>query len=394
MDTEELRDFMRQLSIFSFCTDEEMTQLARVARLKSVEPGEIVFQEGEPGDTLYVVFSGRIRILKKNVHNRQVNLGLRTRGDHFGETALITGEPRNASAQAADQGILICLDRDVFNEFLLGRPELREYFDKFIRYTSVHTFLKSCTELAEIPPGDLQELVGSLRSEFFKKGEVIFRQGAEPDKFYLLEAGKAKVVRWDGKKQEIINFLHEGDFFGEKALLEETRRNADVVCLTDCHLFSLSKGAFDALIERSPILRSVVQDRIRSYSSETPPIPYTEVVKHELSALKGMEVQTSVSKEELATPREARRRFRGLTSFYRRHLAFPLVTEDDPSASGIACLMMIAKYYGKTFSSSRLRDLAHADISGCSMTNLAAAGERLGFSARGMKVDYETLMEV
>ncbi len=50
------------------------------------------------------------------------------------------------------------------------------------------------------------------------------------------------------------------------------RQNADVVCLTDCHLFSLSKETFDDLVRKSPRLREVIENRIRSYSAETPPV--------------------------------------------------------------------------------------------------------------------------
>jgi len=56
--------------------------------------------------------------------------------------------------------------------------------------------------------------------------------------------------------------------------------------------------------------------------------------------------------------------------------------------------MMIAKYYGKDFSSARLRELAHVDLSGASLANLAAAAEQLGFSTRAMKIDYDTLLSI
>ena len=54
--------------------------------------------------------------------------------------------------------------------------------------------------------------------------------------------------------------------------------------------------------------------------------------------------------------------------------------------------MMIAKYHGKQFASSRLRELAHVDRSGASLANIASAAEQLGFSTRGMKLTYDDLL--
>jgi len=393
MDEKTLSEFLRKVPLFSIYTDEELVGLVRVAELKSFLTGETIFQQGDPGDRFYVVYGGKIRILKIE-DGKEVNLGVRTRGDHFGEAALITDQPRTATARAAEDSVLLSIDRESFNQFVFSKPELREYFDKFIRFTSIHTFLKTCTDLSSIPPQDLKELVHHLNSEFFKEGEVVFRQGAEPDKFYLIESGKVKVVRWEDQKQEIINFLREGDFFGEKALIEEARRFADVVCLTDCHFFSLTREAFKELIAKSPKLKKVIEDRIKSYLSLRPPIPYQEMIKQELSALKKIEVREKLPEEEIKPTEEKKRYFKKLSSFYYQHITFPFIRQHDQTTCGTTCLMMIAKYYGKNFSSSRLRELAHVDLSGSSLANLASAAEQLGFSTRGMKLDYDTLMSV
>jgi subfamily B ATP-binding cassette protein HlyB/CyaB len=393
MDDKTLSKFIREIPFFSIYTDEELTGLMKAAELKSVSAGEVIFHQGDPGEQFYIVYSGKIRMLKID-GEKEINLGVRTRGDHFGESALITDQSRNATARAVEESTLICIDRDSFDHYIFSKPELREYFDKFIRYTSIHGFLKTCTDLTSIPPKDLQDLVHHLKPEFYREGDVVFRQGAEPDKLYLIESGKLKVVRWEDKKQEIINFLREGDFFGEKALIEETRRYADVVCLTDCHLFSLSNQAFQELVKKSPKMKAVIEDRIKSYLTLRPPIPYQEIIKQELAALKEIKVQKEVPREEIISTDEKKRYFKKLTSYYYQRITFPFIRQYDQTTCGTTCIMMIAKYYGKNFSSSRLRDLAHVDLSGSSLANLASAAEQLGFSTRGMKLDYDTLMSV
>ncbi len=394
MESKDLFAFIRKIPLFSICEDEVLTELMKAAELKSVSAGELVFDQGDAGDCFYIVYSGRIRILKKNEQDKEINLGVCMRGDHFGETALITENPRNAAARAVEDGILISIDKHLFNEYLFTQPGLREYFDKFIRCTSINHFLRTCTNLAVVSPKDLQTLLKKFNSEFYKEGDVVFRQGAEPDKFYLVESGKIKVVVWDENKQEIVNFLREGDFFGEKALIEDTRRTADVVCLTDCHLFSLKKEDFNQLVVTSPKIQKVIEDRVNSYLTKRPPIPYQEMIKQELAALKEIKVEKEVLKEEIPSPKKKKTFLEGLSSLYRQHIRFPFVKQHDQMTCGTTCIMMIAKYYGKYFPSSRLRELAHVDRSGASMANLASAAEQLGFSTRGLKLTYEDLMSV
>jgi len=394
MDTKDLFAFIRKIPLFSIYEDEELAELMQRAELRSVSAGELVFDQGDTGDSFYIVYSGKIRILKKNEQGKEINLGVSTRGDHFGETAMITESPRNAAARAVEDSVLIAIDKQSFNTYLFARPEMREYFDKFIRCTSINHFIRTCTNLAAVSPKDLQELLQRFVPEFYKKGDVIFRQGSEPDKFYLIESGKVKVVVWDDTRQEIVNFLREGDFFGEKALVEESPRTADVICLTDCHLFSLTKENFHELVVKSPKVQKVIEDRITSYLTKKPPQPYQEIIKQELAALKDIKVTKGVVKEGLTPPKKKKPFFKNLSSLYRQRISFPFIKQHDQTTCGTTCIMMIAKYYGKLFSSGRLRELAHVDLSGSSMANLASAAEQVGFSTRGMNLSYNDLMSV
>ena len=138
----------------------------------------------------------------------------------------------------------------------------------------------------------------------------------------------------------------------------------------------------------------MIADRIESYLAPKPPLPYKELIRQELSALREIKVQEEVSRDEVSVTEEKKRRFGKLSSFYHQHVSFPFIEQHDQTTCGTTCIMMIARYYGKNFSSSRLRELAYVDLSGTSMANLASASEELGFSTRGMKLNYETLMSI
>jgi ATP-binding cassette subfamily B protein len=389
----DLHAFLRTLPLFSIHSDTEIEHVIAAAKLKSFPAGSLVFDQGDPGDAFHIVYSGRIRIISKE-NGKEVNLGVLTRGDHFGETSLITANPRNAASRAVEDSVLFTIDRDSFHTYLFGNPRQREYFDKFIHNTSIHRFLKSCTDISSVPPHMLWEIVQCFQPEFFREGEAVVRQGVEPDRMYIIERGKLKVVRRENGDETIINYLHEGNFFGEKALYEKTVRYADVICLTDCHLFSLRKEMFDEITARFSPLRKVIEDRITSYHVTAPPIPYADIIKQELAAYKRTAIESPEKAGETPSPGRGKKTgIRRLASFYRRHVRFPFIRQYDEMSCGSTCLMMIAKYHGKSFSSSRLRDMAQVDLSGSSLADLATAAEDLGFITRGVKLDETTLRD-
>lgn len=98
MAIKELQSFLREIPVFSIYEDQELAELLQNLKLMSLNAGEVVFRQGDVGDNFYIVYSGRIRILQKNEQDKEVNLGIVSKGDLFGETALIIAEwARNTS---------------------------------------------------------------------------------------------------------------------------------------------------------------------------------------------------------------------------------------------------------------------------------------------------------
>jgi signal transduction histidine kinase len=80
--------------------------------------GDVVFNEGEPGDCMYLVVEGSVRISKLGRGGKQEALSVIQPGNFFGEMALIDGQPRSASATAAESTILGCINAASFARIL------------------------------------------------------------------------------------------------------------------------------------------------------------------------------------------------------------------------------------------------------------------------------------
>ena len=85
--------------------------------------GEILFRDGDPGDTMYVVRSGRIRVFKE-IDGREKTLAFLGGGDFFGEMALLNQKPRTATAEVVEETRLLVIDAKMFGAMLMGNAEI------------------------------------------------------------------------------------------------------------------------------------------------------------------------------------------------------------------------------------------------------------------------------
>src|SRR5436309_2273573 len=105
---------LRQVPIFSGLDDDSLKSLARRSRRRTFRASEALFHEGDPGHTLYVIVSGRVKIQTNTAAGEIVHLANRGAGEQFGELSLIDGKPRMADAVTSEKSDLLMLDRTEF----------------------------------------------------------------------------------------------------------------------------------------------------------------------------------------------------------------------------------------------------------------------------------------
>jgi CRP/FNR family transcriptional regulator, cyclic AMP receptor protein len=111
--------FLKSIDLFRALPGEELAQIAEIAEEQPFAAGEQVFAEGEPGDALYLVVEGAVKV---HQGQRQLaHLGVR---DVFGEMAVLDSEPRAASVTAVKDAVLLKIARDDFRDILQERPDI------------------------------------------------------------------------------------------------------------------------------------------------------------------------------------------------------------------------------------------------------------------------------
>lgn len=125
-----------------------------------LEEGEVVFDEGDPGDSLYLVGEGSIKISKTGRRGQQETLGFIQAGNFFGEMALFDGQPRSAKATAASPALLASVDERTFQQILELAPSRLHM--NFLRSVSERLRHVNQHFIAEVMRTERVNLVGAM----------------------------------------------------------------------------------------------------------------------------------------------------------------------------------------------------------------------------------------
>src|SRR3954466_3362150 len=157
-------EILRKHPIFSDLKPDAFDQLCRYVKHSKLKRGVTIFSKGDPGNCLYAVISGTVKISTSSAEGRSAILNLIGTGEVFGEIALLDGRERTTDAIANSDCELFIIDRREFIPFLHSQPALAMKFIQLLcarlRRTSEH-----------VEQIILQDLPGRLASALLRLSE-------------------------------------------------------------------------------------------------------------------------------------------------------------------------------------------------------------------------------
>jgi CRP-like cAMP-binding protein len=111
---------LKQVPLFRSLPAEESQRLATLLRKQVIRKGEILFRKGDEGTALYMIVSGKIKIVRQSRDGDEAILALLTGGDFCGEMSLLDDMPRSADAIAVEETHLYALNRRDFLLYVLN----------------------------------------------------------------------------------------------------------------------------------------------------------------------------------------------------------------------------------------------------------------------------------
>lgn len=197
-------------------------------------PGSTVITQGDGGDKFYVIEQGCFDIYVKDVLVVTYHAG-----QNFGELALMYNCPRAATIKTEKGGTLFALDRMGFHQFM-KEATLEEEAD-------ISGFISSVKLLSDLSSADKKKLSDSFTRTKYKDGDKIITEGDMGDIFYIMEEGLVDVFKSEKKIMQLVR----GDFFGERALLENKPRAATCVARGEVSCLALLRTEFETIIGRN-----------------------------------------------------------------------------------------------------------------------------------------------
>jgi len=117
-------EVLRKVPLFSELGPPELERVAEISRERAYPRNSVILFEDDPGDALYVVAQGQVKVVLIGEDGREVILSVLGEGEFFGEMALIDDEPRSAHVIAMNDSTLLVIRREDFQGLLRQTPSI------------------------------------------------------------------------------------------------------------------------------------------------------------------------------------------------------------------------------------------------------------------------------
>lgn len=128
---------LKNIYLFQNLTQDELSRIVKIGITENFKEGSLIFKEGEPGDKLYVIISGAVRISRK-INGSEEALAILRPGNFFGEMSLIDDIERSADAIAHEECSVMTIKKDDFDSLL--------FVNKDLAYSILWSFVRTLSE--------------------------------------------------------------------------------------------------------------------------------------------------------------------------------------------------------------------------------------------------------
>ena len=230
---------------------DNLAALAKKVRIRELSPAQILFKEGDTEKRTVYVISGALELIDGGKIAEVVE-----GGTERARNPVSPMYPRRVTARAHDRVQYLSIDSDLLDVMLTwdqtGSYEVSELQGQGndVGGDDWMTMLLQAKAFHKIPPANIQAIFMRMQQINYKAGDVVLKQGAEGDYFYVLTRGKCLVTRETPLNKDGIKLaeLDVGDTFGEEALISDAKRNATVTMQTDGSVMRLGKDDFKKLL--------------------------------------------------------------------------------------------------------------------------------------------------
>jgi CRP/FNR family transcriptional regulator, cyclic AMP receptor protein len=195
--TDDTAQLLGRVKIFSGLTPQELVDLTSVTVPRRWGSGEVIFREGDTGDTCYVVQRGSVRVTRNHSDGRTITLAELRPGDLFGELAMFDSERRSATVEAVEDTTGIAILAGDLRRLLMRHPEIS------IKLLSAFADrLKEANE--RISRQSFQTVASRVAGVLLAHSEALMAEGAGAQNI-LIRSTRAEIAQLAGSSRESVS---------------------------------------------------------------------------------------------------------------------------------------------------------------------------------------------
>lgn len=217
---ETIAEWLGKTVLFRDLGAEDLKAIAAAVKPELHKRGSFIVKEGDPGEKLYIVLSGRVEVRRDYAKGRSEPVAEMGDGAVFGEIALIRGGPRTRSVRALEKSVLLGLDKADFERLVLTKMTRAAVEDAVQKVG----FLEQLELTRNWSHATLAAFARRAKLHEHPEGTTIIEEGNNNHWFYIVRRGEFAVI----KNREEVRRLEVGDSFGEMSLLGDGIATATV----------------------------------------------------------------------------------------------------------------------------------------------------------------------
>ncbi len=248
------RQFLLQTGLFSQLGSALLESLIEIIAIVELAPHEVLFQEGDTADAMYVIVEGAVAAMTTPQLGGPIQLARLEEGEFFGEIGLLSDQPRQATVSATEPTRLLRFDRSTVGYMIDQDPSFLEVLLTFLKGRLVENLMVSSPLMASLDEPDKHVLVEQFEFLEVERDSLLLDHGQPPIGMYVLLTGRALLsTGLPGKGA--VSELVPGDIFGEQALLSGGPSRVRVTTASKCFALCLPSDAFMEMITAHPTIR-------------------------------------------------------------------------------------------------------------------------------------------
>ena len=251
------QDHVHPIPFLSELAADSLQAVLLQLRVRRIEPGAPVVQQGELGRSLFLVALGQLRVATTITGGSARELARLHEGSLFGEMALVTSQPRGASVVATEPATVLELERGALELVRTQIPSIGAELTRFTRERLIRNLLATSPLFTPFTKDQQADLLRRFEGVEVELGTTVIREGEAGQGLYVILTGELEVVAHPAGALAPIHLaqLGPGEICGEMSLVSDRPTSATVRAIAASTLLFLPRIYVDRLAEAVPEVR-------------------------------------------------------------------------------------------------------------------------------------------